>query len=125
MSKVKAPIDMFHTIRRKFSWEGFYRLDVIGALVEIGYSNSEAHRLLKSNSIKIKDTKVREGGNHYVWYWRDINKVELVEPEDVIKIGKSYITIKSLPFSPIEILYYKTRGLCWIVKDKIDILAHQ
>ncbi len=107
-------------ISRRFSWEGFTKLDVVGAVNEIGYSKTEIKRLFKNNAIKIWDTKITEDGNHFVWYKRVANQVELVEPNDVIVIGKyKRLVIKAIPFSVLEKLYYKLRLIKEQIQDRL------
>ena len=104
-------------VRRRFSWEGFCQLDVAEAINEIGYSKTEIKRLFKSNAIKIWDTKITEDGNHFIRYKRVANSIELVEPDDVIIIGKYRgLTIKAVPFSFFEKAYYKLR----LIKEQIQ-----
>lgn len=109
---VKVPKDnkVFHYVKRKFSWEGFYKLGVIEAFAEIGYSKSEARRLLNAGGIKIWDSEVHDGGIR--WYKRTANPVELVEPEDVFIFGKpKALIVKQVPFSLWERIYYRLRTL--------------
>lgn len=66
-------------INRPFSAEGFHKLDVIDAFREIGYSHTEAKRLLSDGAIKVWDSRVTEDGNHWEWYKRKAETYELME----------------------------------------------
>lgn len=99
-------------VHRRFSWEGFCNLDVIGVVKEAGHSGAETKRLFKANAIKIWDTKVLDDGCHYVWYKRVAERTELVEPEDEICIGKhQLVIIQALPFPFYLRVFYKIRDL--------------
>jgi hypothetical protein len=89
MTKAQTPKNntIFFYIERKFE-DGFCSLNVIEAFAEIAYSKAEARRLLTSGGIKIWDTRITEDGNHFEWYKRRAQVVELVEPEDVFIFGK-------------------------------------
>ncbi len=107
-------------IKRKFSWEGFCKLDVIEAINETGYSKTEIRRLFKNSAIKIWDTKLTEDRNHFVWYKRVANTVELVEPDDVLVIGKyRRLVIRALAFSVYEKIYYKLRLFSEQIQDRM------
>ena len=121
MARVKSPHSnqVFFEIKRRFRWEGFCRLNVRDAFGEIGYSKSEVNRLLKNGAIKIWDTRVTVDGME--WYKRPSELVELVEPDDVFIFGKpKVLTIKQIPFSVEEIIYYKLRDTYDIIKDKVE-----
>jgi len=84
---------VYYNITRPFSSEGFHKLDVSRVLREMGYSNSEAGRMLKNGAVKIWDTRVLEDGNHIEWYKRKVQEHELVECDDVLIIGKGKFVI--------------------------------
>ena len=114
---VKRPDNVFNYIKRKFSWEGFTELNVVDALVEIGYSGAEAKRLFNAGGIKIWDTKVKDG--MMVWYKRRANLIEVIEPDDTLVIGKpKVLIIKQIPFSIFEKIYYNLRLWFEIGMDK-------
>uniref|UniRef100_A0A6M3L783 Uncharacterized protein n=1 Tax=viral metagenome TaxID=1070528 RepID=A0A6M3L783_9ZZZZ len=116
MAKVKRPEgnQIYHFIKRKFSWEGFCNLDIIEAFSEIGFSKTEARRLLDAGSIKIWDTRIQD--SKVQWYKRRVRQVELVEPGDVLVFGKpKVLLIEKIPFTLYETLYYKLR----LLKERI------
>lgn len=118
MTKVTRPPFIYHHLTRKFSWEGFCKLDIHEALQEPGFSNSEIGRLFKAGSIKIRDTRITE--THYEWYRRIANPDELIEPDDVLYIGKKVLIIHQQPFSLMETLYYRIRDRVDILRDRIE-----
>ena len=84
---------VYYNITRPFSSEGFHKLDVPSVLHEMGYSNSEAGRLLNNNAVKIWDTMVSEDGNHIEWFKRKAQEHELVESNEVLIVGKGKFVI--------------------------------
>ena len=119
MTKVKAPAGnrVFHEIWRDFSWEGFHKLNVTDAFVEIGYSKSEIKRLLKNNAIKVWDTRVV--GDKMEWYKRSVELVELVEPDEVFMFGRfKFLFVSPIPFKWYQKLYYKLRELKEMIWDR-------
>jgi len=117
MTNVKAPQGnrVFYEIEREFSWEGFHNLNVIYALKEIGYSVSEATRLLNCGGIKIWDTKIY--GGKIQWYKRGVSRMELVEVGDNLIIGKRILEIKKKPFPTYRKLFYRIRDVWYRAKD--------
>lgn len=119
MTKAKIPENnkFYFDIIRSFSAEGFYKLDILDVLVEIGYSRTEATRLFNGRAIKIWDTRVPEGGKSFEWYLRPCQKVELVEPNDVLLVGKSRPLIIEADSIPI------LRRLFWWLRPRVERLT--
>ena len=115
MTKVKRPPSnrVYHYVERAFSAEGFHSLNVMGAFNEIGYSRAEARRLLNGGSIKIWDTSVVDK-NHFEWYKRQANAIELVEPNDVFIFGHpKALIIQAKHVSPFKRLF-------WYLRPKVE-----
>ena len=99
---------IFRNILLKFSPEGFRSVNIVDMLNKVGYSKTEARRLISDGSVKIWDTRL--GGNKIVWYKICVNDSELVEPGDVLIIGGArYITLKAIPINIFLRVYYAVR----------------
>jgi|TARA_Y100000310_G_C20674021_1_gene811847 hypothetical protein len=106
-------------ISRHFSWEGFCHINILEALNETGFSKTEAKRLFKDGAIKVWDTKVTNDGCHFVWFKRIAELVELVEPKDVILVGRNKsLTIQAIPFKCYEKALFKLRLLKEQLQDR-------
>ena len=90
---IRPSNNIFFKVSYTFTTEGLCWLNIPQCLVDIGYSRTEAKRLLKSKSIKIYDTTYNR--ESWWWYRRPANREELVEPEDVLLVGKKVIIIKA------------------------------
>lgn len=100
------------TVTKKFSWEGFCKLDIAEVLDEVGFSKAESRRLWKDGAIKIYDTRVTPDG--FVWYKRKSEPVELAEPYDLIFAGRRVITILPEIFNIWERIYYRLRDKVYL-----------
>jgi len=118
MGQVQRPHNIFLSLEKKFSWEGFATFDVRDLLVKAGYSKAEVSRLLKAKSVKVWDRRCNI--DKVEWFRRQVEEQELFEPYDNILVGKRVITLHPIPFNPIERLRYTLRGMWEKVYEWIE-----
>lgn len=99
-------MDIYMSVERQFSAEGFLRLDVLEVLKEI-FSSTEAHRLFKEGAVKIWDTRVQDG--KVFWYKRSCNRKELVEKGEWVLVGRRAIQIRAKPINIFKKVFYYVR----------------
>jgi len=116
-----------YPIKRKFSWEGFCKIDILDALVEGGLSRTKAKSLFNSGAVKVWDTKVTDDGNHFKWYKRRANQTELLEIDlkddmyNTIFYGRATsMVVHTIPFSLAEKVFYRLREIKEILQDKFN-----
>lgn len=109
---MKGPTKIFDYIDRKFSWDGFLRVNVLDVCTEAGVSRAEAERLFSKGVIKVWDTRTAKEGNRQEWYKRKAQLTELVSSNEAVYCGKvKSIIIRPKPFSLLERIYYSLRFL--------------
>ena len=107
---------VFYTIYRPFTAEGFHQLDVVGAMVEIGFSKASARRF---HGVKVWDTIYEDGQ-----WWRKqrlAKKIELLDcscgsKEDYLLIGKNKVIV--IKPSPVSL----GRRISWWIRPRAEML---